>query len=187
VRIIPSPSHGGNGSGIAFAGDKFYIATTGATSSWIDEYRLSDASWVRPVRSFEPASLDGMTQASTSSLWVAWQGMMSVAEVDVATGDILQLAGTVPCADLELGPAWPPVPRVCPGDCDCDGHVGFSDIDYFVEAIPDNPYSWAALYMYRHGGAQPPCPFASCDADGDGHVGFLDIDPFVALIPSTCP
>ena len=79
-----------------------------------------------------------------------------------------------------------PIPT-CAGDCDCDGNVGFSDIDYFVAMIPDNSDAWLALYQARHGGANPPCSFLNGDFNGDLHVGFPDIDGFVASIPSTCP
>jgi hypothetical protein len=74
------------------------------------------------------------------------------------------------------------VPPVCRGDANCDGTIGFADIDYFVAAIPNNYAAWSALF-----GGQPDCPFDNCDVDGDGNVSFADIDPFVAAIPSACP
>ena len=65
------------------------------------------------------------------------------------------------------------------GDLDCDGIIGFSDIDYIVAAIPDNQTALRALFASRHGGGQPSCPFTNCDINADGHVNFADIDPFV--------
>jgi hypothetical protein len=89
--------------------------------------------------------------------------------------------------DVEFWGILPFTPPVCRGDANCDGQVGFADIDYFVAAIPDNEAGWAAYYAANHGGNPPTCPFANNDINNSGHVGFDDIDPFVTLIPSTCP
>ncbi len=60
-----------------------------------------------------------------------------------------------------------------PGDLDCDGQIGFSDINPFVLALGD-----AAAYA----AAFPGCPHANADVSGDGAVDFGDINPFVALL-----
>jgi hypothetical protein len=77
----------------------------------------------------------------------------------------------------------PCAPPVCRGDCNCDGAVGFADIDYFVAAIPNNEAAW----LTKFAPGVPSCTFANCDVNGNSNVGFDDIDPFVALIPSSCP
>jgi hypothetical protein len=114
-----------------------------------------------------------------------------------ASGGDYELSGTIgqPDAgvtltggDFELtGGFWvvtlAVAPPVCPGDCNCDGNVGFADIDFFVAAIPNNEAAWRALFLPPG----PTCSFGNCDVDGDGNVGFADIDPFVAKIPSACP
>jgi hypothetical protein len=60
-----------------------------------------------------------------------------------------------------------------PGDLNCDGQVGFGDINPFVQLLV-NEQSWAA--------AHPGCPRLNGDINGDGLVGFDDINPFVALL-----
>lgn len=60
----------------------------------------------------------------------------------------------------------------CSGDMDCDGAVGFFDLDPFVEALgSSNCTNWSNC-----------CPCMRADANGDGVVNFFDIDPFVALL-----
>jgi hypothetical protein len=62
------------------------------------------------------------------------------------------------------------------GDLNCDGHVGFGDINPFV------------LYLSNFGGWQamfPGCPPQNGDINADGTYGqwsFGDINPFVALL-----
>lgn len=61
-----------------------------------------------------------------------------------------------------------PHPTVaCRGDTNCDGQVGFGDINPFVAVLAS--------------GATP-CNFDNLDIDGDGHIDFGDIDPFVELL-----
>lgn len=67
------------------------------------------------------------------------------------------------------------------GDCNCDAHVDFDDIDYFVAALSGEA-AWRALYQAQHDDAEPPCRYLNADADGSGGVDFDDIDAFVALI-----
>jgi probable HAF family extracellular repeat protein len=60
-----------------------------------------------------------------------------------------------------------------PGDLNCDGTVGFGDINPFV-LILSNPDAWQQAY--------PECPLLNGDINGDGSVSFGDINPFVALL-----
>lgn len=59
------------------------------------------------------------------------------------------------------------------GDLNCDGEVGFRDINAFVLRLA-NPEQYAAAY--------PTCPDANGDINEDGSVSFGDINPFVALL-----
>ncbi len=60
-----------------------------------------------------------------------------------------------------------------PGDMDCDGTVGFGDINPFILALSD-PSGYAAAY--------PDCSIGNGDINGDGSVDFGDINPFVAML-----
>lgn len=59
------------------------------------------------------------------------------------------------------------------GDLDCDGVVGFGDIDPFVVALTGQ----AAYELLM-----PDCDWLAADCDGDGLVTLADIDAFVALL-----
>jgi hypothetical protein len=59
------------------------------------------------------------------------------------------------------------------GDLNCDGTVGFGDINPFVLAL-SNPSGYAQSY--------PNCPVANRDINGDGSFNFGDINPFVAVL-----
>ncbi len=63
--------------------------------------------------------------------------------------------------------------RPAVGDMNCDGAVGFGDINPFVTALT-NP----ALYEVTF----PGCSIYNADINRDGLVGFGDINPFVALL-----
>lgn len=77
--------------------------------------------------------------------------------------------------DIEI---WGVLPEtVCLGDIDCDGIVGFADINPFVEAL-----NYPGGQNWPHD-----CPWLAADANNDGSVTFKDIDPFVTLLGSTCP
>jgi Tol biopolymer transport system component len=67
----------------------------------------------------------------------------------------------------------PVVVAVLAGDVNCDGAVGFADINPFVLAL-SNPAVYEATY--------PDCPVGNRDINGDGQFGFEDINPFVALL-----
>jgi aminopeptidase N len=63
-----------------------------------------------------------------------------------------------------------------PGDMNCDGTIGFGDINPFVLYLSDNA-AWQA--------ANPGCPVQNGDINSDGTYGqavFSDINPFVALL-----
>ncbi len=60
-----------------------------------------------------------------------------------------------------------------PGDMNCDGTVGFGDINPFVLALTD-PAGYAAAY--------PNCDPLQGDLNDNGSLGFEDINPFVALL-----
>jgi hypothetical protein len=62
------------------------------------------------------------------------------------------------------------------GDLNCDGSVGFGDINPFVLYL-SNFASWQATY--------PNCPSQNGDINGDGsYPSFGDINPFVTLLSS---
>jgi hypothetical protein len=95
-------------------------------------------------------------------------GLRFIAE-DAGSGSIIEAAvddfriDTVDCTP----PAFPV------GDLNCDGTVGFADINPFVQALAD-PAGYEAAY--------PNCDINLGDVNGDGSVDFADINPFVALL-----
>lgn len=64
-------------------------------------------------------------------------------------------------------------PPLVPGDANCDGDVGFGDINPFVLLLT-NPQAWGAEY--------PGCDPLSGDVNCDGQVSFADINPFVVCL-----
>jgi hypothetical protein len=77
--------------------------------------------------------------------------------------------------NLDLKYAWWE-PSVVTGDLNCDGCVGFGDINPFVQFL-SNFSAWQATY--------PGCNPLNGDINGDGVYGegsFGDINPFVALL-----
>lgn len=67
---------------------------------------------------------------------------------------------------------WRP-PTILIGDVNCDGEVGFGDINPFVLLMTDAE-AWQNTY--------PACPLANGDINEDGEVDFGDINPFVGLL-----
>lgn len=59
------------------------------------------------------------------------------------------------------------------GDLNCDGAIGFDDI---------NPFVLAVLGEAVYAAAYPDCRWLNADCNEDGEVDFDDINPFVALI-----
>jgi len=64
-------------------------------------------------------------------------------------------------------------PVVLVGDLNCDGQVGFADINPFVLAVTN-----LAAYLNQY----PDCPLENRDINGDGQFNFGDINSFVALL-----
>jgi hypothetical protein len=121
--------------------------------------------------------------------------------IDAATGDY-RLQGDSPCIDAG-DPAFVPEPgetdldghsRVWDGDnngsvvvdmgayefgaqlygdLNCDGTIGFGDINAFVLALSD-----PAAYVQHY----PDCDIRGADINADGSVDFGDINPFVSLL-----
>ncbi len=82
--------------------------------------------------------------------------------------------------DLYIGPSneW------LVGDMNCNGVVGFDDINPFVTALVEGEAGYNAQY--------PGCNWYNADINQNGVVGFDDINPFVALLttnpnPIACP
>jgi len=66
------------------------------------------------------------------------------------------------------------------GDVNCDGVLGFGDINPFVAALSGGEAAWAAS-----GIQSDDCTFACVsDVNGDDAVDFADINPFVLLLTS---
>jgi hypothetical protein len=91
-------------------------------------------------------------------------------------GDAIRILNYV---RLVRGPA---APAGCPGDSNCDEHVDWRDIDYFVAAMTSQA-AWEAMLVP---GALS-CSFDNNDVNHDGQANWHDIDPFVAEIGSICP
>jgi len=102
------------------------------------------------------------------------------------TGGDLELSGTsgqpdaavaMTGSDFSLtGGFWAlsPGPAVLVGDLNCDGVVGFGDINAFVLYL-SNFAVWQTTY--------DGCPPQNGDINGDGiYPSFQDINPFVALL-----
>ncbi|MCK4341639.1 MAG: hypothetical protein KAY37_07950 [Phycisphaerae bacterium] len=77
----------------------------------------------------------------------------------------------------------PCTPPVCPGDSNCDGAIGWPDIDFFVAAMNDDIAAWEDMFAP----GAPTCDFSNNDVNADGTVNWRDIDPLVALMNTTCP
>jgi hypothetical protein len=65
----------------------------------------------------------------------------------------------------------------CPGDMDCDGLVGFSDVNPFVMALVA-PARYTAEFLN--------CQLDQADCNGDGQADLEDINPFIARLGRTC-
>jgi probable HAF family extracellular repeat protein len=144
------------------------------------------------------ASADGAVIVGTSltelyneaSIWDAAHGMRRLADVLEAeygldlTGWTLEYATAIsPDGQAVVGwginpggwrEAWlAVVPPILRGDVDCDGGVGFGDINPFVLLLSD-PELWQQTY--------PECPIRNGDINADGVVDFADINPFVDCV-----
>jgi hypothetical protein len=81
--------------------------------------------------------------------------------------------------------ALTPVSTVCPGDCNCDYLITFTDIQFFVAAL-SGEQAWVNYHLAQTGQA-PSCSFENCDANGTGGPTFEDIQPFINLLGTPCP
>ncbi len=107
-----------------------------------------------PELEFEGACCFGATcEIASEEFCLAWGGRF--------------LGLGVPCEDVNCGGSH------LPGDMNCDGVVGFADINAFVLALT-NPAAYQTQY--------PDCDIMNADTNGDGAVDFGDINPFVQLL-----
>jgi hypothetical protein len=126
------------------------------TSVWSNTTTISENAWTHQTYSL------AATADHQATVYVRW--VMGPTDVSV----------TYPgwnIDDIEIWALVPPPFAV--GDMNCDGTVGFGDINPFVLALT-NPGGYATAY--------PNCNIMNGDINGDGTVGFGDINPFVALL-----
>lgn len=103
-----------------------------------------------------------------------WQGSFAQRYMQsrVTWGDGAQGVASVHHWDyLRFGVVLPPQA----GDVNCDGSVGFADINSFVLALTDQT---------QYHDTYPGCWTGNADINEDGAVDFGDINPFVALLSS---
>jgi hypothetical protein len=131
------------------------------------------------------AALVLVTATAGADYAVSWFTVSNGGALSTGGGDY-ELSGTIGQHDAGavmsggdyalVGGFWQSMsagPDACTGDLNCDGQVGFADINPFVLRL-SNPAAYAAQY--------PDCPYANGDINGSGDVGFADINPFVALL-----
>ncbi len=154
---------------------RIYVSNNGTnwTQVWQNPATISDASWM-----FNVLDISAVADHQ-ATVYVRWGMGPTDQSVSYPGWNIDDVA--------IWGWAPPTQPPVCRGDCNCNGHVGFEDIDLFVAAIPDNQANWSAKYQLFYGTLPPAGCWANCDVNGNGNVGFDDIDLFVSKIPSACP
>lgn len=98
-------------------------------------------------------------------------------------GVVLMTCGVLLAFQLEEVPNIPPVavaaardcpecPRGIKGDINCDGVVGFGDIEAFIVALTSDPWG---------------CYWSNADVNCDGLVDFGDINPFVLALADYTP
>jgi hypothetical protein len=114
-----------------------------------------------------------LTFGSNGNLFVTSSNADSVLEYNGSTGAYVRAFVSSGAGGLN-GPMGlvfrSPYPA---GDLNCDGTIGFGDINPFVLAL-SNPAGYAAAF--------PDCDIMTGDINGDGSVDFGDINPFVALL-----
>jgi hypothetical protein len=99
----------------------------------------------------------------------------NVAAGHIHTGYAMPVATVVQATEITLREltTYLDAQTLEPGDMDCDGSVGFTDINPFILALL-NPDVYHAQF--------PKCVWRNGDCDGDGTVGFSDINGFVDLV-----
>jgi hypothetical protein len=134
------------------------ISTDGTTwtSVWSNATTISEAAWTH--QTYNLAALADH-QATVYLRWVLGPTDVSV---------------TYPGWNIDDIEIWALVPApTAAGDLNCDGTIGFGDINPFVLALT-NPAAYATAY--------PNCNIMNGDINADGSVNFADINPFVALL-----
>jgi hypothetical protein len=128
------------------------------TNIWQNTATITDGAWVRQefdisaYANNKPAVTLRWTMGTTDGAWnsCGWN-------ID----------------DVQVWAADPSPCPLQPGDLNCDGVVGFRDINPFVLAL-SNPDGYAAAF--------PGCDILHGDCNGDGSINFQDINPFVTLL-----
>jgi glucose/arabinose dehydrogenase len=105
----------------------------------------------------------GISGAQTPTLAIAG---VTLADAGTYTVNVSNAAGAVTSTGVDLT-------VVLAGDVNCNGVLGFDDINPFVLRLT-NPAGYAAAY--------PACSDAHSDVNRNGVVGFDDINPFVTLL-----
>ena len=154
-----------------FAGRVVAKARTSASASTALEIAIWGNSCVGDV------TRDGRTDAADVAAVRAALG--------TAPGDLLfnpdadvDKDGRITNADLnivmrDLGCLFSGPSPLHPGDLNCDGVIGYADINPFLVAL-NNPSAYVAQHPY--------CAWLNADCDGDGQVNFRDINAFISLL-----
>jgi len=117
---------------------------------------INESAWSQQVYSLSP------TADQQATVYVRW----AMGPTDISN--------TYPGWNIDDVEIWALAPPVwAKGDLNCDGTVGFKDINPFVLALSD-PSSYAVRYL--------DCNLMNGDINGDGSLSFKDINPFVALL-----
>ncbi len=134
-----------------------YVDTTGFCGAFLCEYLAYHGVWYNDLH------------------WSPTDPQWNVAAGHIHVGGLLTIEQATAATEISLRVLIDTVDvlRIIPGDLNCDGLVGFGDINPFVLRLT-NPETYFQVY--------PGCPNLNGDIDGDGEVGFGDINPFVALL-----
>jgi agmatine deiminase len=125
------------------------------TNVWNNSALISEGAWTQQTYSLS-AVADGQP-----TVYVRWGEGPTDAGVTYPGWNI---------DDVEI---WAFEPPLIVGDLNCNGTIGFDDINPFVMALT-NPAGWQAAY--------PGCNPLAGDINGSGAVDFGDINPFVTLL-----
>ncbi len=153
------------------AGDalKLHISANGTTGPWVLlANHNTDGGTAWRTNTITPAQLQATGLTLTSNMRLRFTANDADPQSIVEAGVDGVRVAAVGC----VGPA------LCAGDLDCDGAVGFFDIDPLVLA-----FSGEAAYLAQF----PNCQWLNGDTNNDQTVDFFDIDPFIALLGMVCP
>jgi hypothetical protein len=167
----------------------YYLTTNALNCQNVTDISLKFWRWLG-VEQYDTATVELSTNGTTwTTLWSnAGQTVTDTAWVEQSF-DIAAIADLHPTVYLRWGmgptdnsvsyPGWS-IDDIqvwgygpLPGDLNCNGVVGFDDINPFVLRL-----SSPAQYLVQY----PNCPDVNGDINGNGTVGFDDINPFVALL-----